>query len=80
MVKFGGSGKSKQACKDRKCDNMIDCKVSHNLPTLKYLSLIEGRRLREQEEQGWQQNASIKKIGSWQQDPDPENCLNLQKY
>jgi hypothetical protein len=27
MVKFGGSGKSKQSCKDRKCENMIDCKV-----------------------------------------------------
>jgi hypothetical protein len=29
MVKFGGSGKSKQSCKDRKCENMIDCKVGN---------------------------------------------------
>ncbi len=29
-MKFGGSGRSKQSCKQRKCENMIDCKVSQD--------------------------------------------------
>jgi hypothetical protein len=34
MVKFGGSGRSKQSCKQRKCENMIDCKVSQDNTTI----------------------------------------------
>ena len=44
MVKFGGSGKSKQSCKDRKCDKMIDCKVRSTKPVKKVTSKSGGRR------------------------------------